>query len=261
MNTINAEMFLFSAALFILSVNADVIVNEIALNYNGSIRTSDDYYDPDGIARDFIDGHFETTSDDYSTSTGIGNLQFTFHAQSDAIETYSIKSFFDLDIDDFDYDYESVILFNLDAVDEGLTWEVDEPAYEFGDIIFNDAENWMHDYGNFEHGSFDNSVFNILPDENVSVFESKIQSDVSVGFGWNFTLGADQSAVISYSISETAPANGFFIEHFNTENETTPHLFYSTSISYTRVSEPGTLSMLLLGILLLNATMVKRKSR
>lgn len=72
----------------------------------------------------------------------------------------------------------------------GQSWEIDEPGYLFGDI-----------YDNFLAGTLDNS--NGVPES--------APDDVSVALGWDFILGAGETAVVNWFVTDSQPISGFYL--------------------------------------------------
>ena len=157
-----------------------------------------------------------------TTITGAGN--------------HSFIGFFDYQLDESANGFTNEFAAVTGVAPAGLSWEIDEPGFTFGDI-----------YGNIQSGNLDNSngVGAGNPD------------DVSVALGWNFILGAGETALVSILISSVAPTAGFYISHFDSLSQTT--LYYSTSMSIggqppSAVPESGTLVLLGLGLAILAAT-------
>lgn len=71
----------------------------------------------------------------------------------------------------------------------GLTWEIDEPGFVFGDI-----------YDNFLNASLDSSIGTASPD------------DVSMAMIWNFDLSPGQSALLEFVLATDQPV-GFHLRH------------------------------------------------
>lgn len=142
---------------------------------------------------------------------------------------HSFTAFWDYELDEtvngFSNEYATVV----GAPAAGLSWEVDEPGFVFGDI-----------YGNIQTGLLDNT----------NAVGIGAPDDVSVALGWNFNLAAGETALISLLVSTVAPVSGFYIGHF--DPGTGSQLFYSTALRITggpvQVPEPGTLVLTVLGI-------------
>jgi hypothetical protein len=146
---------------------------------------------------------------------------------------HSFLAFYDYELDETANGFSNETASVSGAPQAGLSWEIDEPGFVFGDI-----------YTNLLAGAFDNT--NNLPGA----------EDVSVGLGWNFLLGAGETALISLLVSTVAPAAGFFITHMD---PTGTALYYSTSLAITggppsQVPESGSLVVLALGLVMLVAS-------
>lgn len=77
----------------------------------------------------------------------------------------------------------------------GESWEIDEPGFHFGDI-----------YENFLAGTPDNSVGTAEPD------------DVSMLMGRNFYLDPGETGLLQFILSETQPANGFYLTQLDPDS-------------------------------------------
>ena len=109
----------------------------------------------------------------------------------------------------------------------GLTWEIDEPGYVFGDI-----------FNNVMNGSLDNT--NGVP--------SATPDDVSVAIGWNFNLAAGESAVMTLNVGTSKPA-GFSIQQ--TDPDTPVDIYLSSGLKINGGGQPPVIpepsTMVLLG--------------
>ena len=80
----------------------------------------------------------------------------------------------------------------------GLSWEIDEPEFVFGDIV-----------SNFTIASLDNS--NGVP--------AGMEDDVSMALGWNFLLADNEFARVRFSVTEEAPAGGFYLQQTDPDSD------------------------------------------
>lgn len=229
------------------SVRADLLMFDLAFNVNGTI---DEYiYDYDLSAA--ANGDNATTMmsgiEGYSSSTldyetGLGTITFAYDAPGD----YSVVSFFDIDMSEDENTYwnESAEVFGTSEV--GLSWEVDEPGYEFGDIRTYSI-NGDEYVGNFENNTLDN----------YNAIEEGWPNDVSVALGWDFALADAESAVITYSISNDMPTNGFFITHDDLASD--EHAYFTTNLAIQSIPEPVTGSLIALGLIIIGLFEVRKK--
>jgi hypothetical protein len=88
----------------------------------------------------------------------------------------------------------------------GLSWEIDEPGFVFGDI-----------YDNFFLGTLDNSVGTLLPD------------DVSMAMGWDFVLGAGETGLVEFMLGTAAP-EGFHLRHHDPDSGESVYFWSQLSI-------------------------------
>jgi hypothetical protein len=94
----------------------------------------------------------------------------------------------------------------------GLSWEIDEPGYTYGDI-----------YNNVKAGALDNS-------NNVPV---NAPDDVSLALGWKFTVGANETVTLNFKLSDIMPETGsFYLAQFDPDsnNGNGAALYFTTSL-------------------------------
>lgn len=157
--------------------------------------------------------------------TGLGTITYT----TSTFGGNSFLAFFDHEIDETINTYFNEIGSASGTVAEGQSWEIDEPDWVFGDI-----------YDNFENNTLDNDIFN---------GNTSLADDVSMAMGWDFMLAADETAVITLTLSEILPLSGFYLTHWDPHSDS--GLYCSSSLDITGgggpapVPEPAT--MLLFG--------------
>jgi len=157
----------------------------------------------------------------FDTTTGLGMIQVTMSGTG----AHYVGLFVDHEIDAATNTSSNEYGSTSGAPAAGLSWEIDEPGYVYGDI-----------YSNFSAGSLDgtNGVLPSLPD------------DVSMALGWNFALAADETAIMGFLFNTTAPAGGFYLSHVDPDSELTLY-FNSTLViqgGEIPVPEPGTMMLL-----------------
>lgn len=88
----------------------------------------------------------------------------------------------------------------------GVSWEIDEPGFTFGDI-----------FDNFLSGTLDNSVGTPNPE------------DVSMAMGWAFDLVGDEVGTLSFLLSDTRPSGGFYLRHWDPDSG--EQVFFSSALT------------------------------
>ena len=153
-------------------------------------------FNVDGAIYEYWEGDSMPTSGTLD-SEGLGTLTWS----TDVAGAHSFIAFFDYEIDEDinTYSNEYGDRVNTLAVDQ--SWEIDEPGYSSGDI-----------YDNVLAGALDNT--NAVP--------ITAPDDVSWAMGWDFALAADESALITLILSDTAPDSGFYLSHTDPETGIDP---------------------------------------
>lgn len=200
--------------LFPLGASAAPIIEgfEVASNVNGSIySTLGGGAPPAGFGAD--------------PSTGLGTIQ----VQVTGAGAHAVSVFWDLDI------YEEAVgsgLFDdtgsaVGAAPAGLSWEIDEPGYAFGNI-----------FGNFTAQTLDNS-------------DLGFPEDISTALSWDFVLAADQTAFLNFVATTVIPAGGFYLLHADPITGAQVAFYSSLDIQGGQppIPEPGTLLLVGTGAL------------
>jgi hypothetical protein len=104
----------------------------------------------------------------------------------------------------------------------GESWQIDVPDYDYnavtdpnfgglpsgaGSIIANTAANTLSDT-NYVPGTTDSFL-------NLCTGSTTCNDYTSMALGENFTLGAGQEELVSFTVSTTAPATGFYLEQID----------------------------------------------
>lgn len=196
----------------------------LAFGASGALATAllDDWvFNVDGDIDEYWEGDSMPTAGSLDDE-GLGTLTWT----TDVEGIHNFIAFFDHEIDQATTTFFNEYGDTVNTPDVTQSWEIDEPGYEFGDI-----------YDNVLAGALDNT--NAVP--------LKTPDDVSWAMGWDFTLAADETAIISLILSDIAPDSGFYLSQ--TDVTTLERIYYSSSLDIVPggapVPEPGT--MLLLG--------------
>jgi hypothetical protein len=180
----------------------------------------------------------------FNDLTGLGSISVTISG----VGPHYVGLFVDHEIDNIPGDPADNTFFNeygdtTGALAAGQSWEIDEPAFEFGDIrsyTIEDPPDTFTNYdGNFELSSLD--TINNVP--------MGFEDDVSMALAYNFTLGALEFAMIDFLVTDdfaeiTTP---FYLTHTDPDsnNGEGASIYFSSSLDIKPVPEPGT--MLLVG--------------
>lgn len=214
MGKIKRKIVLF-AALFTLAIAPSahaVALYDWAFNVDGTV-----YQYGDALPGTFDDSGFDW-------GTGLGTLTIDVTGAG----SHNVISYFDHEIDELENTYYNEYGSTGGVLEAGQSWEIDEPGWYFGDI-----------YDNVLNGALDN--FNNVP--------SGWEDDVSMAMGWDFTLAAGESAVISLFLSDTVVPAGFYLEHNDPDSNESIYMSSSLDINITgdgpvAVPEPATILLL-----------------
>jgi hypothetical protein len=147
-----------------------------------------------------------------------------------------VLGFFDFEIDEPDNTFFNELGGSVGAAAAGQSFEIDEPGWVFGDI-----------FDNFLAGTLDNSVL-------------AGPEDISMAMGFNFTLAAAQTALVTFLTADVLPAiaPSFYLQQSDPLSEASLYLWGTLAITGgeeppppTDVPEPGTLALLAVGLLAL----------
>ncbi len=211
-------MLLFVAFFGVSEVSAlEINLFDWAFNIDGTLYEASN--------SDPLPGNINASG--FDLLSGLGTITIT----SAGAGSHSVIAFFDHEIDETVNTYFNEVGSTVGAPAAEQSWEIDEPGYVFGNI-----------YDNFKAGTLDNS--NGVP--------SSAPEDVSMALGWNFILGAGETASLNFNLllSETAPTSGFYLVHTDTDSESPASLYFSSTldIKSSSVPEPGLLFLLVTGL-------------
>ncbi len=234
--------------LLCLSVNwafGTVMLFDWAFNVNG-----DSY---EAVDNDTLPGYFDSSG--FNWDTGFGVISVTY--EPGVAGSYSLMGFLDHEIDEADNTFFNEYGESGGAAPAGLSWEIDEPGYKYGDI-----------YDNVLAGALDNT--NAIPDS--------APDDVSMALGWNFSLFAYQWAIITFDVTDImgdVPQDEFYLAH--TDPDSAASLYFHSTLQILGdppddppppdpppgdpIPEPSTIILLLTGISGLAGVQLRRRRR
>jgi hypothetical protein len=206
-------LFALAAALLLApgsAFAATIELREIAFNVGGTVYDSLGPPVSDPGAPGLDDSGFNYT-------TGLGTLSFTVTGAG----TSTLLGFVDFDIYDGNTDtfFDDTATPLVSAV-TGLSWEIDEPGYVFGDI-----------FTNLTNGTLDNQAYNGVAQPN--------GEDVSMALGWTFSLLAGQTAVVSFVTSLTDPGAAGFAARLGQTSPSGDTIYFSTNLRIDGDGDPG----------------------
>ena len=139
----------------------------------------------------------------FDAETGLGLITVAVHGQGSHYVSVFVDHEIEESVNTFFNEFASV----SGAPAQGQTWEVDEPGFKSGSL-----------QARFRDGTLRNS--NNLP--------ATSPDDVAMAMAWRPVLASDQSAVVQVSVSETAPASGFYLSQTDALSHRT--LFFSGAL-------------------------------
>ena len=193
----------------------------------------------------YVDGaKYENFAGDSMPTTGtLTNGLGTLTWSTSLAGSHNFIAFFDHEIDEPINTFFNEYGIETGAAASGLSWEIDEPGYIFGDI-----------YDNVLAGTLDNT--NGVP--------PGWEDDVSMALGWDFLLAAGETGTITLNLSDVAPSNPSYLYLSHTDPDSGNYTIYFSSILTIEggpigVPEPGT--MILFGSLLLGLIGITNKKK
>jgi len=207
-------MLLFVAFFGVSEVSAlEINLFDWAFNIDGTLYEASN--------SDPLPGNINASG--FDLLSGLGTITIT----SAGAGSHSVIAFFDHEIDEETNTFFNEFGSTVGAPAAGQSWEIDEPGYKYGDI-----------YDNFTVGALDNS--NGVP--------SSAPEDVSMALGWNFILGAGETAYLNLLLSTTAPTSGFYLVQTDPDSQASLYFSSTLDIRSSSVPEPGLLFLLVTGL-------------
>lgn len=166
---------------------------------SAAITLFDYAYNTDGVVTPAsgVPGGVNDSGFDYST--GLGTIVLTVSTTG----SHFAGLFLDHEIDELENTFFNEFGVVHGAPAAGWSWEIDEPGFLFGDIYLNFLAS------DSSASALDNS--NGVPDSR--------PDDVSMAMGWSFNLAPAETALITFSLSTTRPASGFFLEQRDPDSD------------------------------------------
>lgn len=202
---------------------ATIGVFELAFNINGQTYSSIDGQ----VDNDFpVPGLSNPAG---FLATGLGTLALTFSPAPAVPTAYTVLVYVDLEIDEAINTFFNEFGDVSGAPPAGVSWEIDEPGFKYGDI-----------YDNLKLGALDDT--NGVP--------ANAPDDVAMAMGWTFTLNPGQFALLTFGTSLTPPT-GFYLAQTDPDSPvgaagTT--VYFTGDLTVRDVSIPEPAALLLLGL-------------
>jgi hypothetical protein len=192
------------------------------------------YVKVDGLTTDLVN----------DLSFNIGTITVSFPLGSAGSHFVGVYVDYEIDelINTFYNEYGAV---TVASPPDGLSWEIDEPGFVYGDI----DDNFMAAPPTLDNM---NGVPMDAPD------------DVAMALGWDFLLGADETATIVFHLTTKQPAPGsFYLAQIDPDSQATLYMYteFNPSGGPGVIPEPGTWVLLLTGLTLTGAISIRRGRR
>jgi len=193
------SVFAFTTMLFAGVVGraaAGPVLQEVALNVDGTVYTS-------------LAGVPSLSTAGFDAATGLGTLVLTF--APGIAGSYGVDAFFNHDLETPFFDEFGAA---AGAPAAGQTWQIDEPGYgaDFNrtGTIYSNLLSLSFDDTNYVPGASSN-LFNDCGANGGGAVDASCNNDVALGMGYAFALAANEQAVITWTVSDTTPASGFYL--------------------------------------------------
>ena len=247
-NTVTGMLFV--ALIGSRTVMADYALWDWGFNVDGSTEVLMDGGDPASFGQDLVG---------FDDRTGAGTVTFDISGTG----SHNVDAFFDIELNETFNTWWNETASQGGSMSEpagtAFSWEVDEPGFAFGNIV-----------DNLYVSDFDKAVFpDLTAYETDNFLDQDGADDVAVGMGWDFILAEDQTAMLTFSVSETFDVNSgmfYLLQKDNSPNEdgVIESLYFTSSLVInggpTAVPEPTAMSMLLsAGFLFIGMFFINKK--
>jgi hypothetical protein len=206
-----------------------------------------------GVYADGVNPTLAPLSSTINPATGLGTITYTYNPGAPGSYFMALA---------LDYDVVPDVPFNeyggaSGTPVAGQSWQIDVTSGDlyldanFTSTLFTNTQNNTLDNTNHVPGTTDNSFYDCGANGGGAV-DPTCNTDVAFGMGFGYTLGMDEKAVITFNITDTAPASGFYLWQTHPEDyaNPTPQTVYLTgnvSIQPTNGQVPEPASWLLVG--------------
>jgi hypothetical protein len=209
---ITVSLLIMMAGAFSPPAAATPTLAEWGLNINGTIS----------LPGDALPASVNASAFDFGTGLGVLTLQTPGPA-------FAIL-YLDIELDETLNTFFNEFGETSGSAPTGLSWEIDEPGWIYGDI-----------FTNLQNGALDNT--NGVPIDK--------PDDVSFAIGW--ALAGTDIATIRWHIAEAAPRSGFYLKQMDPDSGSAVFMYSDVSTGPQEIPEPGTLPLVLAGLGLLAA--------
>ncbi len=231
----------FLLALSILAVGSSSVYAKTIL-WDWAFNVDGDLYPTGASTFGPIDAN------NFDSVSGIGSLTWS----TSDVGSHSFMAAFDHDIDASTNTWWNEEGSTIGSAAAGQSWEIDEPGYWLTYDTDSDGTNDTTGdiYGHLQAGNpFDERIFN----------GQLTTEDVAMGMGWDFSLAANQEALITLSISDTLTLNdmtdGLYLCQYDPHSNVLLSLTSTLTITTTGdpgpdpIPEPGTILLFGSGLL------------